>query len=445
MEAEGTRVTLVLNEDQNRMLTGTLSSTTGMQFQIEGQAEEGAAAGVCYNNDGGVFFEAYGEGTDLWFSLIEPDANNMPDYDRTRDLAFTKVSGGASSSPSPQGRSGSSAGSGATGGDAGAPGTQSGTAAPPGSGAATGSGRPGGSAGASGTLARGLEAANRDGRAGNVWKHPFGFSFWFPEGWTTQEHADFLQLIPPNAGSSPEGPTEIYAVIGETIAGEGIFSPDDPRVISFMDQEIRAISPFVTRQGGTTPIDWSQGKGAIIDWEGTSQRGDVIHARAFMAIIKDHGVALIAIGFKNLLEARDADLRQMFSSFGIGQGQNDPALVGTWKMVSTASIDNQSPFESAWSRAQAVSETETFLTISPDGTCTWTSKSQMIVGAGDVWLEDNSSTTNRGTWNAGNGILYIIWDDNTYRECAYQFQGGGGGRQLRLACGGDGEVWEQAQ
>ena len=45
-----------------------------------GQTEEGAAYGVCSNNEMGAFFEAYIDGGNLWFSLIEPDANNMPDY-----------------------------------------------------------------------------------------------------------------------------------------------------------------------------------------------------------------------------------------------------------------------------------------------------------------------------------------------------------------------------
>jgi hypothetical protein len=283
------------------------------------------------------------------------------------------------------------------------------------------------------------------GRSGGTYTHPAGFKFWYPQGWTTKITEEVLQLVPPNPGSTPEGPSEIYVVVGESVAGEGIFSPEDPRVVEYMDQQVRAVSPSLILQGGAKSVTMSQGKGAELNWQGTSPRGDVIHARAFVAILKDHGISLVGIALKDLLQARDADLRKIFSSFGVGEGHNDPAVVGSWILVSTSAIDNQSPFETAWSRAQAVSETQTVLDIRADGTCSWNSKSQTIVGAGDVWLEDNSSSSSQGRWNAGNGIIYIMWDDNTYRDCMYKIEHAGGGRQLRMACGGKGEVWEPAR
>ena len=47
-EVQGTRVTLVLAEDPQGGLTGTLSSTSGMAFQLEGQVEGGVAMGLGY-------------------------------------------------------------------------------------------------------------------------------------------------------------------------------------------------------------------------------------------------------------------------------------------------------------------------------------------------------------------------------------------------------------
>jgi hypothetical protein len=133
-------------------------------------------------------------------------------------------------------------------------------------------------------------------------------------------------------------------------------------------------------------------------------------------------------------------LRQIFASFGFGQGQNDPALVGNWRLVSVSSIDNQSPWESAWSRAQAVSEENSLLEFRPDGSWFRTDENHMIVGAGDVWLEDNDRATSQGSWNAGEGVLFMVWDDNSYEEYEYRLQGA----QLRLVCEGKGEVWERA-
>ncbi len=88
------QVTLTLNLQQTaNNLTGTLSSTTGVSFQIQGEVSEGTAMGVCTSADGAVFFEAYLDGTDLTFSMIEPDQNNMPDYNQVQYLAFTKSAG----------------------------------------------------------------------------------------------------------------------------------------------------------------------------------------------------------------------------------------------------------------------------------------------------------------------------------------------------------------
>ncbi len=91
MTAGGTTLTLIFKESQG-ILTGTLSSSTGAGFKLEGTITEGAAAGVCSSQQGSVYFEAFLAGRDLTLSLIEPDAQNMPDYDNARYLAFTKQS-----------------------------------------------------------------------------------------------------------------------------------------------------------------------------------------------------------------------------------------------------------------------------------------------------------------------------------------------------------------
>jgi hypothetical protein len=272
-----------------------------------------------------------------------------------------------------------------------------------------------------------------------------GFSFWYPQSWTTKVQEGFLQLIPPDPGSSPQGPTEIYGVIGDSVAGEGIFTPEDPRVIDFLDQQVRAISPFLTRKGSTHPAETSQGKGVVIDWEGRNQQGQTVRARAFVCIIRDHGVALIGIALADRLEARESDLRSMFSSFGFGEGQNDPVLIGSWRLVSTSAIDNQSPFETAWSRAQAVSETQSELVFHPDGSWMRTDESTTIVGAGDVWLDGSDKSSSRGRWNAGDGLLYMVWDDGSYRECLYRAEAAADGQRLRLVCSGKGEIWSRTR
>ena len=83
-------LTLSLNQDEFNMITGTLTSSNGNQFVLEGMASEGVAAGVCSGSDGYLYFEAYLEGNDLTFSLIEPDQFDMPDYETSKYFVFNR-------------------------------------------------------------------------------------------------------------------------------------------------------------------------------------------------------------------------------------------------------------------------------------------------------------------------------------------------------------------
>ncbi len=90
MASQGNTITLILHQDNQGSITGSLSSTTGMQYQIEGMMEEGVAVGTCYNSQGGVYFEAFPTGGQLAMNLIEPGPDNSPDYSRATELSFLK-------------------------------------------------------------------------------------------------------------------------------------------------------------------------------------------------------------------------------------------------------------------------------------------------------------------------------------------------------------------
>lgn len=90
MKTEQAELTLELLQPDPAWITGTLKSTSGINFSLDGQIESGMASGVCSGNEGSVFFEIYTEGNALVLSLIEPDAYNMPDYNTATYLAFTK-------------------------------------------------------------------------------------------------------------------------------------------------------------------------------------------------------------------------------------------------------------------------------------------------------------------------------------------------------------------
>jgi len=100
MAGQGVSMTLVLQQDAQGNVLGTLSSSTGMQLRVEAQLDQdGMAVGAAYNNQGGLFFGAQSQDNQLMVALIEPDANNRPDYSRMRELVFVRQGGGAPGGP----------------------------------------------------------------------------------------------------------------------------------------------------------------------------------------------------------------------------------------------------------------------------------------------------------------------------------------------------------
>jgi len=285
----------------------------------------------------------------------------------------------------------------------------------------------------------------RTNQKGKVYRHPVGFSFWYPATWSIKEHEAFLQLIPADAGQNAEGPTEVFLVNAEDVSQDGIRSPTDPRVIEYLGQLVRSSWPFLQQVGGAEPIKMSAGKGVMFRWAGKNPRGDEIDARAFVSLLRNHAAVLLAVGFKERIRAREVDMGRMFQSFGFGEGQRDAALVGRWTLVGVTSITNESPFETAWSRAQLASETKSTLVFAPDGRWERNDKNHMIVGAGGVWLEDKSEETQRGKWNAGDGRLFMVWEDQSWDDFRYQIRRTAQGIELRTLRGKKGEVWHKAE
>jgi hypothetical protein len=285
----------------------------------------------------------------------------------------------------------------------------------------------------------------RTQRKGKVYRHPVGFSFWYPGHWSIQEHEQFLQLIPADAGKTPEGPTEVYLVSAEDVSAEGISEPTDPRVVEYLGQVVGGQWPFLQRVGGADPVEMSAGKGVLLRWTGKNPRGDAVDARAYVSILKSHAAVLLAVGFQERVRTREADTVRIFASFGFGEGQRDPALVGRWTLVGVTSITNQSPFETDWSRAQLASETKSSLVFAADGRWERRDNTHMIVGAGGVWLEDKSEDTQRGRWNAGDGRLFMVWEDQSWDDFRYQVRRTAKGIELRTLRGKKGEVWTKAE
>ncbi len=282
---------------------------------------------------------------------------------------------------------------------------------------------------------------------GKTYHHVLGLTFWHPADWTIKEHEEMLQLIPSNPTMTANGePTEIYLIIADnTVGDEGIVSPDDLRVAQFMDQAVAQLAPFLKRASVPTAMSTATGKGVVMNWQGTSPSGGAVCARAHICLVEEYGISLVALCLKDRLEAREAELQRIFTSFAFGGGQRDLQLVGTWSFLTTHSITNWSPFETAYSRAQMASDTTATLVIQRAGTWMRRDKTHMIAGAGGVWLESNDMQESKGTWYAGNGSLHLIWEDKSWQEYKYEIRQTAEGVRLLLVSGGKGELWERAK
>jgi hypothetical protein len=279
---------------------------------------------------------------------------------------------------------------------------------------------------------------------GKVYRHVTGLTFWYPDNWRVKELDEALQLIPNDVEIQSQGPDELYVIAGESVAGTGILNPDDPRVIHYTDQVVQSILPSLMRVGRVKYVDMITGKGVFLQWEGKNNKGKTVCAEAFITIRQNFAISLSAIAYKHLLEKRNDELHRIFASFAFGEGQRDPDLIGHWELTATQSITNQSVWETDWSRAQLVSDNQSHLVFTPDGKWSRTDTSHMIAGAGDVWIESSDKDESGGRWYAGEGTLFMIWENNTWEDYSYKIYTSAQGRELRMICGKTGQVWNES-
>ena len=279
---------------------------------------------------------------------------------------------------------------------------------------------------------------------GKVYKHPTGLTFWYPQEWRLQEIDEALQLIPNDVVTTQEGPSEFYFVSGESIAGSGISQADDPQVISYIDQQVRSVLPQLQLLRDREYVQLMGRQGVVFRWAGKNNTGKAIEGRAYIVIGKDVALSLSAIAYKGLIDKRNASLKKVFTSFVLGEGQVDQNLVGTWNKYATASLSNPDRiFETAWTAAQSVSEDKSQLTFYADGRWYRINSSHTLVGAGGIWLEDKSKQEYSGKWFADGKRLFMIYEDNTWEDFAYNIVITDGGRELRTSVGEKATIWRQ--
>jgi len=252
--------------------------------------------------------------------------------------------------------------------------------------------------------------------AGNwkTYKHPVGLSLRYPSDWTVQEVPGFIQLISPEVQKSAQGqPTELYIVSAEQ-AGR-ISSIEDPRLIKALESSMTQIFPFLQRVGGTARIKAGNVSGIMLAREGTNPQGMKVRGQLSATILKGFSLSVFAIGSEDVITARQQTVREIFSSFDAGAGERDPQLVGLWQ---------------SGLRDDGASDRSSRYTLGADGTLTKVTRSQT----------DDQTETMSGTWSAGEGRLFVLWENGSADDVAYEVRTDSAGSRVAMISGPQGTV-----
>lgn len=148
---------------------------------------------------------------------------------------------------------------------------------------------------------------------GKLYAHDKGLFFWYPEDWNVAKQEDYVQFTPPNIKMQGDVPLELYFMFVDEITDESLSDPKDPRIAKYLDEQIKSIVQTLKR--GEEPI--LVGSNALYKWEAKSPEGKIVQAYAFSKIADKKFIGLVAIGLKEQLESRDADLRRIFTSMDL--------------------------------------------------------------------------------------------------------------------------------
>ncbi len=239
---------------------------------------------------------------------------------------------------------------------------------------------------------------------GKEYAHSSGGKFRLPRGWRVEEGEGYLQLVPPN-------PAQGETILITSESAQGATDPASPEVLSYMESQVTESMPDARRTGQPERTASGAGKGVIVSWKGTAE-GRQVTVRGYVTIVKDNGVALIAVGSEEQVQRRDADLRAIFGTIGWGQGKADQQLVGTWNHWSYKGSSNNS-----YSR-----ETKVQVVLNADGSFTYSNNTETASSGDGGSMTGRSGSGWGGRWTASNGTLILHFEDGSTEEVTYRFE-----------------------
>jgi len=175
--------------------------------------------------------------------------------------------------------------------------------------------------------------------------------------------------------------------------------------------------------GKPEPARAGTGKGTVLSWDAGEK-----FIRSHTAIIKNFGVSIVMVGSKAQVEARTPLLRDIFFTFGWGQGKVDNRLVGVWQYYSYSQVSGR--------------ETKAKAQLAADGSFSYNSESEAasnLSGKDSLgnqtwtgWVNSRSGSGYRGTWVADGKSLTLNFEDGTSEEFDYTFEQQGTAFVLKL-------------
>lgn len=168
------------------------------------------------------------------------------------------------------------------------------------------------------------------------------------------------------------------------------------------------------------------GPGAVLTFEG-SLGGPPLRQRTYVAIREGVGVFLVHLAQADLAARRDRQAREIFQSFTWGEAQRDPALVGSW-------YSEGGGYSEGYGGDYASSGTTRQYWFQADGSARYRYESSVSVDVeGMSGFSSSGGEVQDGTWSAGDGVLYLRFQDGSDQEYRYEWiQDGSGGRALVL-------------
>lgn len=260
-------------------------------------------------------------------------------------------------------------------------------------------------------------------QAEQVYSHPSGIQFRYPDGWTTKESpfADF-ELVPPDVGTNPHGVVETY------FQWEFLFESSEEKIIQNLEVLLPRVVPFLKRTGEVEHFAVSDTQGMMLSWNGKSEAGQDVWSRVFVIPRKEMTIALVAMGEKERIDQRETTIRSILSSYQFGPGEREKSLFGQWASTVQEPCINGD--------ITGTSEIRSDLHLDPSGSFQMM-ESARFTGCGEDSDEGKADYDDSfdGIWFAKNGKLCLVSSSNMSMTFSFELQGSPGSRDLALKHG----------